>query len=183
MSDKWSRQSSLNKNVTKRNIHECDLCPKRRESITSPITQSEGKESLLEPPLPSDAGDYPEWEGSTEEPKKYHFSGTVQDGNKGYFVEWYIDQKMGYDQLREVRALKPTQAERGKPPKERLVKKEIIEEAVKVKSQQDANYYPQPLQTPYITNAMNCQLQPLYYHSTLAHNYGKSSDKAPKRDD
>ena len=96
---------------------------------------------------------------------------------------WYIDQKMEYDQLREVRTLKPTQAERGNPPKERLVKKEIIVEAVKVKSQQDANYYPQPLQTPCITNAMKSQLQPPYYHSTPAHNYGQSSDKAPKRDD
>ena len=67
---------------------------------------------------------------------------------------------MGYDQLREVRTLKPIQAERGKPPKERLVKKKIMEEVVKVKSQQDANDYPQPLQTPHINNAMNYQPQP-----------------------
>ena len=64
-----------------------------------------------------------------------------------------------------------------------MVKKEIIEETVKVKSQQNANDYPQPLQTPYITNAMNYQPQPPYYRSTPAHNYGQSSDKTPKRDD
>ena len=92
-SDKWTKQNSSTKNETKRNIHECDLSPKRQESITRPITQSEGEESLLEPPDPSDPGDDPEWEGSTEEPKKYHFLGTVQDGNKGYLVGWYIDQK------------------------------------------------------------------------------------------
>ena len=103
-------------------------------------------------------------------------------GIKEFFVGWYIDQNTGYDQLREVRALNPKQAERGKPPKERPVKKEI-EETVKAKSQQVANYYPQPLQTPYITNVMNYQPQLPYYHSTLAHNYGQSSDKAPKRDD
>ena len=54
---------------------------------------------------------------------------------------------------------------------------------MKVKGHQEVNYYPQPLQTPYITNAMNYQPQLPYYHSTPAHNYGQSSDKAPKRDD
>ena len=64
--------------------------------------------------------------------------------------------------------------------KGRQVKKEIIEETVKVKGQQDANHYPPPLQTPYITNAMNQQPQPPYYHSTPAHNYSQSFDKVPK---
>ena len=85
MSDKWSKRSDSSRNETKRNTHEHDQSPKRQESITSPITQSKGEESLLEPPLPSNPGDDPEWEGSTEEPKKYHFLGRVQDGNKGIF--------------------------------------------------------------------------------------------------
>ena len=83
---------------------------KRQELITSLVTPSESEASLSEPPPPSDPGDNPddpEWTGFSEEPKKYHFSGTVQDGNKGYFVGWYIDQKVGYDELRGVRVTSP----------------------------------------------------------------------------
>ena len=59
MSDRCTKQSSSNKNETKRNIHEHDLSPKSQESITSLITQSEGEESLLEPPPLSDPGNDP----------------------------------------------------------------------------------------------------------------------------
>ena len=56
-------------------------------------THSESEESFPDQPS-SDLGNDPEWTMFTEKPKKYYFSGTVQDGNKGYFVEWYIDQKV-----------------------------------------------------------------------------------------
>ena len=105
--------------------------------------------------------------------------GTVQDGNKGYFVGWYIDQKVGYDELRGVRATSPPWAEKGGVPRGKQIRKEIIAEAVKIKSQPDTSYYPQPLQTPYVTNTINHQPQLPYYHSTHAHNYGQSSNKAP----
>ena len=38
------------------------------------------------PPSPSDPEENPEDDPFQTSPKKYHFSGTVQDGNKGYFV-------------------------------------------------------------------------------------------------
>ena len=38
------------------------------------------------PPPPSDPEENPEDDPFQTDPKKYHFSGTVQDGNKGYFV-------------------------------------------------------------------------------------------------
>ena len=49
--------------------------------------------SPLLPSYPSDPEENPEDNPFQTSPKKYHFSGTVQDGNKGYFVGWYIDQK------------------------------------------------------------------------------------------
>ena len=79
---------------------------------------------------------------------------------------WYIDQKVGYDELKGERAAIH-------------VKEEIIEDNVKINDQHDTNYYPQPLQTPYMTNAMNNGSQP-YYHLTPAHNYSQRSDKAQK---
>ena len=73
---------------------------KGQESIRSLVTASESEASLSGPPPPSDPGDDPddpEWTGFSEEPKKYHFSGTVQDSNKGYFVEWYIDHQESHE--------------------------------------------------------------------------------------
>ena len=64
--------------------------------------------------------------------------------------------------------------------KGRQVKKEIIEETVKVNGQQDVNHYPPPLQMFYITNVMNHQPQPPHYYSTPAHNYGQSFNRVPK---
>ena len=167
--------------------HRHDPSPtKGQESITSLVTPSESKALLSEPPPPSDPGedpDNPEWTGFSEKPKKYHFSGTVQDGNKGYFVGWYIEQKVGYNKLRGVRVTSPPLVIKSEMCKGRQVKKEIIEQTVKVKGQQDVNHYSPPIQMPYITNAMNHQPQPPYYHSTPAHNYGQSFDRVPKRDD
>ena len=57
---------------------------------------------LPSPPLPpplSDPKENPEDDPFQTDPKKYHFSGTVQDGNKGYFVGWYIDQKTKREEL------------------------------------------------------------------------------------
>ena len=51
---------------------------------------------LPSPPLPLpplDPGENPEDNPFQMNPKKYHFSGTVRDEDKGYFVGWYIDQK------------------------------------------------------------------------------------------
>ena len=163
-SKKWEGDNGSNNKENVLGAHRCNPSPtKGQKSITSLITPSESKASLSELPPPSDPGDDPddpEWTGFSEEPKKYHFSGTVQDGNKAYFVGWYIDQKVGCDELRGVRVTSPPLAVKSEMHKARQVKKGIIEETVKVKGQQDANHYPPPLQTPYITNAMNHQPQP-----------------------
>ena len=64
------------------------------EDIERPwLTPSSPLPSPLLPPSPSDPGENPEDNPFQMNPKKYHFSGTVQDGDKGYFVGWYIDQK------------------------------------------------------------------------------------------
>ena len=92
---KWESENGLSNKEKVSGAHRCDPSPiKGQESITSLVTPSESEASLSEPPPPSDPRDDPEdpeWPGFSEKPKKYHFSGTVQDGNKGYFVGWYID--------------------------------------------------------------------------------------------
>ena len=104
-------------------------------------------------------------------PKKYHFSGTVQDGNKGYFVGWYIDQKTEKEKWGKIKIINEEQAQPA-PPK--TTANETREEEISASQPQDIlDSYPQPLQTPYITNAMNPlpnqptqSIQPPYYHST-----------------
>ena len=91
----WSKQNGSHKEENELDTHKCGLSLKEQESITSTITQSESKESFPELPPTSDPRDDPKWPGFTGKPKKYHFSGTVQDGNKAYFVGWYIDPKVG----------------------------------------------------------------------------------------
>ena len=105
------------------------------------------------PPPPSNPGENPEDDPSQMNPKKYHFSGTVQDGNKGYFVGWYIDQKTKREELGKMKIISKEQAQPA-PPK--ATANETREEDITVSRPQDIlGSYPQPLQTPYITNAMN----------------------------
>ena len=103
-SDKWSRQSSSNKNEAKRNIYKHEPSPKRSESITSPITQSKGEESFLEPPPPSDPGDDPEWEGSTEEPNNIISWEQYKMGIKDILWDGILTKKQG---MIKVGALNP----------------------------------------------------------------------------
>ena len=123
------------------------------------------------PPSPSDPEENPEDDPFQTSPKKYHFSGTVQDGNKGYFVGWYIDQKTKREELEKMKIINVEQAQ---PAPSKATANETREEDVTASQPQDTlGYYPQPLQTPYITNAMNPlptqptqSIQPPHYHST-----------------
>ena len=123
------------------------------------------------PPPPSDPKENPEDDLFQTDLKKYHFSGTVQDGNKGYFVGWYIDQKTKREELEKMKIINVEQAQ---PAPLKAVASETKEEdAIVSRSQDTLGYYPQPLQTPYITNAMNPlptqptqSIQPPHYHST-----------------
>ena len=105
------------------------------------------------PPPPSDPEENPEDDSSQTDLKKYHFSGTVQDGNKGYFVGWYIDQKTKREELGKMKIINIEQAQPASPKATASETKE--EEAIVSRSQDTLGYYPQPLQTPYMTNAMN----------------------------
>ena len=123
------------------------------------------------PPPPSDPEENPEDDSSQTDPKKYHFSGTVQDGNKGYFVGWYIDQKTKREELGKMKIINIEQAQPALLKATASETKE--EEAIVSRSQDTLGYYPQPLQTPYMTNAMNPlptqqtqSIQPPHYHST-----------------
>ena len=74
---------------------------------------------LPPPPLPpssSDPGENPEDNPFQTNPKKYHFSGTVQDGDKGYFVGWYIDQKAEKEKWKKIKIISEEQAQPA-PPK------------------------------------------------------------------
>ena len=123
------------------------------------------------PPPPLDPEENPEDNPFQTDPKKYHFAGTVQDGNKGYFVGWYIDQKTKREELGKMKIIKVEQAQ---PALLKATASETKEEdAIVSRSQDTLGYYLQPLQTPYITNAMNPlptqptqSIQPPYYHST-----------------
>ena len=123
------------------------------------------------PPPPSDPGENPEDDPFQTNPKKYHFSGTVQDGDKGYFVGWYIDQKTEKEKWGKIKIINKEQAQPA-PPK--ATANETREEDITASQPQDIlDSYPQPLQTPYITNTMNPlpnqptqSIQPPYYHST-----------------
>ena len=129
---------------------------------------------LPSPPLlppPSDPGENPEDDPFQMNPKKYHFSGTVQDGDNGYFVGWYIDQKTEKEKWGKMKIINEEQAQPA-PPK--ATANETREEDITASQPQDIlDSYSQPLQTPYITNAMNPlpnqptqSIQPPYYHST-----------------
>ena len=63
------------------------------------------------PPPPSDPGENPEDDPFQTKPKKYHFSRTVQDGDKGYFVGWYIDQKTKREELGKMKIINVEQAQ------------------------------------------------------------------------
>ena len=64
-----------------------------RSWLTPPSPPPSPLPSPPPPPPPLDPGENPEGDPFQTNPKKYYFSGTVQDGDKGYFVGWYIDQK------------------------------------------------------------------------------------------
>ena len=57
-----------------------------RPWLTPPSPPPSPLPSPLLPPPPSNPGENPEDDPFQMNPKKYHFSGTVQDGDKGYFV-------------------------------------------------------------------------------------------------
>ena len=117
-----------------------------------------------------DPGENPEDDPSQTNPKKHYFSGTVQDGDKGYFVGWYIDQKTKREELGKMSIIKVEQTQ---PAPSKAMANGTREEVATANRPQDIlGYYPQPLQTPYITNAMNplptqqTQSIPPHYHST-----------------
>ena len=64
-----------------------------RPWLTPPSPPPSPLSSPPPPPPPLDPGENSEDDPFQTNPKKYHFLGTVQDGDKGYFVGWYIDQK------------------------------------------------------------------------------------------
>ena len=103
------------------------------------------------PPPPLDPEKNPEDDPFQTDPKKYHFSGTVQGGNKGYFVGWYIDRKTKREELGKMKIINVEQAQPALPKAMASETKE--EDAIVSRSQDTLGYYPQPLHTPYITNA------------------------------
>ena len=123
------------------------------------------------PPFHLEPEENPEDDPFQTDPKKYHFSRTVQNGNKGYFVGWYIDQKTKREELGKMKIINVEQAQPVPPKATASETKE--EDTIVSRSQDILGYYPQPLQTPYITNAMNPlptqptqSIQPPHYHST-----------------
>ena len=123
-----------------------------RSWLTPPSPPPSPLPSPPPPPPPLDPGENPEGDPFQMNPKKYYFLGTVQDGDKGYFVGWYIDQKTEKEKWGKMKIINEEQAQPA-PPK--ATAKEL------------------PVQTPYITNAMNPlpnqptqSIQPPYYHST-----------------
>ena len=81
---------------------------------------------------------------------------------------WYIDQKTKREELGKMKIINVEQAQPAPPKATASETKE--EDAIVSRSQDTLGYYPQPLQTPYITNAMNPlpiqSIQPPHYHST-----------------
>ena len=142
-----------------------------RPWLTPPSPPPSPLSSSPPPPPPLDPGENPEDDPFQTNPKKYHFLGTVQDGDKGYFVGWYIDQKTKREELGKMKIINIEQAQ---PAPSKATANETREEAATANRPQDIlGYYPQPLQTPYITNAMNPlptqpiqSMQPPHYHST-----------------
>ena len=138
------------------------------------------------PPPPSDPEENPEDDPFQTDPKKYHFSGTVQNGNKWYFVGWYIDQKTKREELGKMKIINVEQAQ--PVPLKATASETKEEDAIVNRSQDILGYYPQPLQTPYITNAMNPlptqptqSIQPPHYHSTptLTRNQNRKETNQP----
>ena len=142
-----------------------------RPWLTPPSPPPSPLPSPLLPPPPSDPGENHEDDPLQTNPKKYHFSGTVQDGDKGYFVGWYIDQKTEKEKWGKIKIINEEQAQPA-PPK--ATANETREEDITASQPQDIlDSCPQPLQTPYITNTMDPlpnqptqSIQPPYYHST-----------------
>ena len=105
------------------------------------------------------------------DPKKYHFSGMVQDGNKGYFVRWILIKRQKREDLGKIKIINVEQTQSASPKSMANETKE--EDAIVSRSQDTSGYYPQPLQTPYVTNAINPlptkptqTIQLPHYHST-----------------
>ena len=142
-----------------------------RPWLTPPSPSPSPLPSPPQPPSPSDPGENPEDNPFRMNPRKYHFSGTVQDGDKGYFVGWYIDQKTVKDKWGKMKIINEEQAQ---PVPLKVTANETRKEDISARRPQDIlDSYPQPLQMPYITNAMNPlpnqptqSIQPPYYHST-----------------
>ena len=87
-----------------------------RPWLTPPSPPPSPLPSPLLPPPPLDPGENPEDNPFQTNPKKYHFSGTVQDGDKGYFVGWYIDQKTEKEKWGKMKIINEEQAQPA-PPK------------------------------------------------------------------
>ena len=79
------------------------------------LTPSSPRPSPLpSPPLPpssSDLGEKTEDDPFQTNPKKYHFSGTAQNGDKGYFVGWYIDQKAEKEKWEKIKTISEEQTQ------------------------------------------------------------------------
>ena len=159
--DKRNGDSEKNARLEKetKSHDRCGLHKVDREAQSSSKTSANIEGLWLAPPSPPSLPppSDPE-ENSRDDPfqtdlKKYHFSGTVQDGNKGYFVGWYINQKTKREELGKMKIINVDQTQPTSPKPMANVTKE--EDAIVSRSKDTLGYYPQPLQTPYITNAMN----------------------------
>ena len=157
-----------------------------RPWLTPPSPPPSPLPSPLLPPPPSDPGENHEDDPLQMNPKKYHFSGTAQDGDKGYFVGWYIDQKTEKEKWGKIKIINEEQAQPAPP---NATANKTREEDITASRPQDIlDSYPQPLQTPYITNAMNPlpnqptqSIQPPCYHSTptIARNHDQKQANQP----
>ena len=86
---------------------------------------------------------------------------------------WYIDQKTKREELGKMKIINVEQAQPA--PSKAMANETREEDATASRPQDILGYYPQPLQTPYITNAMKPlptqttqSIQPPHYHSTPA---------------
>ena len=175
----WDSEKNARLEKETKSHNRCGLHKVDREALSSSKTSGDIEGLWLAPPSPPSPPPSDPEENSKKDPfqtdlKKYHFSGTVQDGNKGYFVGWYISQKTKREELGKMKIINVDQTQPAPLKPMANVTKE--EDAIVDRSQDTLGYYPQPLQTPYITNAMNPlptqptqsiqPIQPPHYHST-----------------
>ena len=88
----------------------CRLHKVDREALSS--SETSGTPPFPPPSSPpSDPEENLKYDPFQTPPKKYHFSGTVQDGNKGYFVGWYINQKTKREELGKMKIINVEQTQ------------------------------------------------------------------------